>query len=62
MLRAVAFFTYKYDKIDHLDSLDEHWLFTEAKLRTDFNIPGIHNDTIADMKYKSLMKHRCRSS
>jgi len=58
MLRAVAFFTHKYGKIDHLDSLNEHWLFTEASLRTDFNIPGIHNDTIADMKYKSLMKER----
>lgn len=58
MLRAVAFFSHKYGKINHLDSLNEHWLFTEAKLRTDFNIPGIHNDTIADMKYKSRMKQR----
>ena len=58
VLRAVAFFTHKYGKIDHLDSLNEYWLFTEAKLRTDFNIPGLKNDVIEDMKYKSKMKQR----
>jgi len=58
VMRAVAFFTHKYGKIDHLDSLNEYWLFTEARLRTDFNIPGIKNDVIDDMKYKSKMKQR----
>ncbi|MGE5356745.1 MAG: ATP-grasp domain-containing protein [Deltaproteobacteria bacterium] len=62
LFRAVAFFSFKYGKIDHLDSLNEYWLFTEAKLRTDFNIPGIQNDTIADMKYKSRMKERFKKA
>jgi len=58
VMRGVAYLTHKHGKIDHLDSLNEYWLFTEAKLRTDFNIPGLKNDVIEDMKFKSKMKQR----
>lgn len=56
LLRAVGYFTHRYGKIDRLDSHNEYWLETEAKLRTDFNITGVKNDSIARIKRKSLMK------
>lgn len=56
LLRAVGFLTYKYGKIDRIDSLNEYWLETEAQLRTDFNIFGINNEQIQKVKRKSLMK------
>lgn len=56
LLRAVAFLTFKHGKIDRFESHNEYWLNTEARIRTDFNIPGIKTDEIAFMKHKSLMK------
>ncbi|MBF0104691.1 MAG: ATP-grasp domain-containing protein [Deltaproteobacteria bacterium] len=56
LVRALGYLTFKYGKIDRIDSLNEYWLETEAKLRTDFNIPGIKLDTIYNIKRKSLMK------
>ncbi|MEJ5306023.1 MAG: ATP-grasp domain-containing protein [Ignavibacteria bacterium] len=56
LLRAVAFFTFKYGKIDRLESFNEYWLETDARLRTDFNIPGIKLDQIEFYKNKSRMK------
>ena len=54
--RALAYFTHEHGKLDRLDSLNEWWLETEARLRTDFNIPGIGTGEIARMKRKSVMK------
>ena len=55
--RAVAFFTFKYGRIDWLESMNEYWLELDARLRTDFNIPvGTRTDKIAAIKEKSLMK------
>lgn len=56
LLRAVAFLTFKHGKIDRFESHSEYWLATEARIRTDFNIPGIRTDEIGFMKHKSLMK------
>ncbi len=58
VVKAVGYFIHQYGRIDHLDSLNEHWLMMEASLRTDFNIPGLKNDVIDDMKFKSRMKQR----
>ncbi len=58
LLRAVAFLTFRHGKIDRFESHIEYWLNTEARIRSDFNIPGIRQDQIADMKYKSLMKKK----
>ena len=58
ILRAVGYFTHKYGKIDRIDSLNEHWLETEAKIRTDFNIFGFNKNHIKNVKYKSLMKQQ----
>ena len=56
LLRALGYFTHHHGRIDRLDSLNEWWLETESRLRTDFNIPGIRAGDIARMKRKSLMK------
>lgn len=56
LLRAVGFLIHKHGRIDRIDSHNEYWLETEARLRTDFNIPGIGLDRIRDMKAKSAMK------
>jgi len=57
VLRAVAFFTHKYGKIDWLESNNEYWLVQDSRLRSDFNITtGIKSDKIANIKEKSKMK------
>ncbi len=55
--RAVAFFAFKYGKIDWIESMNEYWLEQDARLRTDFNVTtGIQSDRIGFIKEKSLMK------
>lgn len=56
MFKAVAFFSHKYGKIDRLESHIEHWLESDARLRTDFNIPGLKTEDMSRVKYKSGMK------
>ena len=57
VFRAVAFFTYKYGKIDWLESNNEYWLMRDAKLRTEFHITtGFMEDDMDRIKYKSQMK------
>jgi hypothetical protein len=58
LTRAMGFFIHRHGRIGRLDSLNEHWLETEARLRTDFNITGINKNTIGAIKRKSLMKSR----
>ena len=58
LLRGVAYLTFRHGKMDWLESHNEFWLETDARLRTDFNIPGIKNDLITDIKAKSRMKAR----
>lgn len=55
--RAAAFFAYKYGKIDWIESENEYWLETEAKLREEFNVTtGTKISDLACMKFKSKMK------
>ena len=57
VFKAVAFFTYKYGKIDWLESNNEYWLERDAKLRTEFNITsGFKSHQIDYIKRKSAMK------
>jgi hypothetical protein len=58
LVRAMGTFISRRGLIDRIDSLNEHWLEVEARLRTDFNIAGLDNRTIAAVKRKSLMKKR----
>ena len=55
--RAVAFFIFKYGRIDWLESNNEYWLERDAKLRTDFNITsGFQASDVPRIKFKSKMK------
>ncbi len=56
VLRALGYFTYRYGKIQRIDSLNEYWLETEARLRTDFNVEGPKTADLPRMKRKSEMK------
>jgi len=52
MLRAVGFFTFKYGKIDWIESNTEYWLETDARLRSDFHVTtGVNAEEV--VKYKS---------
>jgi hypothetical protein len=57
VLKAVGYFTFKYGKIDRFESLNEHWLELEARIRTDFNIEGVKSDAVQDFRRKSRMKN-----
>ncbi len=54
--KAVAFFAFKYGKIDGLESNNEYWLRQDARLRTDFNIPGAKVEDVVSFTSKSNMK------
>lgn len=57
VMKAVAFFIFKYGRIDYIDSQNEYWLELEARLRTDFNInTGFHVSDMEAVKRKSEMK------
>lgn len=57
VFRAVAFFTFRYGKIDWLESNNEYWLERDAMLRTEFNVcSGFKSVNINKVKYKSKMK------
>jgi hypothetical protein len=56
LLRACGYFTHRYGKLDRVDSHTEYWMETEARLRTDFNIPGPKLTDLETIKRKSRMK------
>ena len=55
--RAVAFFAFKYGRIDWIESNNEYWLELDAKLRKDFNVTtGVQPEELALWKSKAAMK------
>ena len=57
VFRAVAFFSYKYGKIDWLESQNEYWLMQDARLRDDFHITtGAGAAQMAQWQSKAEMK------
>lgn len=55
--RAVAYFSFRYGKPDFIESQNEYWLETEARLRKDFNVEhGFRPEDMPAIKRKSLMK------
>lgn len=57
VFRAVAFFSFKYGKINWIESNNEYWLELDARLRADFNVTtGVQANQIAFIKEKHLMK------
>ena len=56
LMRACGYFVHRYGRLDRLESHNEYWLETDARLRTDFNIPGLRLPDMALLKRKSRMK------
>ncbi len=62
LLKACGYFTHQYGKIDRLESHNEYWLATDAKLRQDFNIKGLQPDDMQFIRRKSGMKEVFRKA
>ena len=56
LINAVKYYEYKYGPISYLESNNEYWLRSDAKLREIFNINGIKGDEISEFNHKSKMK------
>ncbi|MBN2005275.1 MAG: ATP-grasp domain-containing protein [Anaerolineae bacterium] len=56
VVRACAYFIFRHGRIDRLESHNEHWLETDARLRRDFNVPGMTLNETLRVKRKSVMK------
>jgi biotin carboxylase len=56
LVQGCQYFTDKYGKIDRFDSHNEYWLETEARIRDQFDIPGIRTSGISFVRRKSQMK------
>ena len=57
MVRAIGYFTYRYGKIDWIESNNEAWLDLDAHLRDDFNIhTGFSYAEISKLQSKAAMK------
>jgi predicted ATP-grasp superfamily ATP-dependent carboligase len=62
LVRALGYFTHRYGKLERVESLNEYWLATEARLRDDFNIKGVRGHQIDAIRRKSAMKKRFRQA
>ena len=57
VFKAVAYYSYKYGKIDWIESNNEYWLELDARLRTDFNVTtGVGLSDIEKFKSKAAQK------
>ena len=55
--RAVAYFSYRWGRIDWLESNNEHWLTLDARLREDFNMAnGPRPDQVSRWQSKAAQK------
>jgi biotin carboxylase len=53
---AVRHFVARHGAIGRLESLNEYWLETDARLRTEFDIAGLRIEDMQRVKRKSAMK------
>jgi len=58
VLRAVAGLVHRNGRIEHVDSLNEHWLDLEATIRADFNVPGPRSVETTSWRSKTAMGER----
>ena len=56
---AVARLTQRFGPIDRIESNGEHWLQAEARLRDEFEVPGLDSVTLARQRLGSAI-HRGR--
>ena len=63
VVRAAGYFTWKYGKIDWIESNNEYWLELDAALRTEFNVTtGLKTQDMTRVKHKSAMKEYYRQA
>ena len=63
VFRAIAYLSWKYGKIDWIESNNEYWLPLDARLREDFNVTtGVHPAKLVDWTSKAAMKPCYRDS
>lgn len=63
MKAAVGYFEGKYGHIDYIESNNEWWLTTDARLREDFGVTtGFHPADMSAIKAKSAMKEKFRAA
>ncbi len=63
VLRATAYYISRYGRIDYVESQNEYWLETEARLREDFNVAnGWRPKELERVKLKSKMKEGYRKA
>jgi hypothetical protein len=55
LLRATGYLTWRHGRIQRIESLNESWLGQEARLREDFNVPGLKPAGIQRLRSKSGM-------
>lgn len=55
LLRALGLLVHRHGRIDHIESMNEHWLDAEARLREDFNVPGLRARETQHYRSKSGM-------
>jgi hypothetical protein len=55
MLRAVALLIHRHGRLDAIESHNEHWLDVEARLREDFNVPGLRPREVQRYRSKTGM-------
>lgn len=57
MIKACGYFTFKYGKIDWIESNNEAWMLLDARLRDDFHVTtGFDSHTIYEYQSKAEMK------
>lgn len=57
MFRAIAYFSFRYGKIDWIESNNEYWLAQDARLRSDFHVTtGYQSEEVWEIRSKSKMK------
>ena len=54
--KACGYFIWKYGAIDRIESHNEYWLETDAKLRSEFNVYGVRENQLEAIKNKTGMK------
>lgn len=63
VFKAVAYFSYKYGKVDWIESNNEAWLGLDARLRDDFNVKtGFSKAKIDEYQSKAAMKKYYRNA
>lgn len=55
LMRNTGYLIWRHGRIDRVDSLNEHWLGMEARLREDFNVPGPREQEAARLRSKASM-------